>query len=208
MNREFLSPAVFVYTDGAVSFGQDALALARFCNPTAADTACDLGTGCGVIPLLWAAEDRLPHRVLAVERERVPAALAARSVSENGLFPRITVEETDWNALPAAYNGTFSLVSCNPPYFKRGNGKVSPNPLRAAARTEEDDRALPRLMQTAARLLTADGRFCFCIRPEREADVIAALDGAALQLTNQTPLANENGEEWLTLYCAKRRNAP
>ena len=196
---------MFVYTDGAVTFGQDAVALARFCAPTPADIACDLGTGSGVIPLLWAAENRLPQTVLAVERFSPAAALAAQSVFENGLSDRITVRESDWNDLPAAFDGRFTLVSCNPPYFKRDNGKISANPARAAARTEENGEALPRLCNTAARLLAPDGRFCVCMRPERAGDVAAALEAAGLKLENSAPLENENGA-WLMLYSAKRRN--
>ena len=206
MKQEFLSDAVFVYTDGAVTFGQDALALARFCEATSADTAADLGTGCGIVPLLWAAEDRLPETVLAVERFAPAATLAALSVAENGLAARVTVREGDWNDLPASLNGRFSLVSCNPPYFKRESGKLSPDPARAAARTEENDNALPRLFKTAARLLAPDGRFCFCMRPERQNDVTAALEAADLMLLKTAPLENEN-DAWLTLYSAKRRNA-
>lgn len=206
MNKERLSDTVCVYTDGAVTFGQDALALARFCEATPADTAADLGTGSGVIPLLWAAEGRLPKTVLAVERFAPAAALAARSVAENGLADRITVEPRDWNDLPATLDGRFTLVSCNPPYFKRDSGKLSPDPARAAARTEDNDAALPRLFNTAARLLAPDGRFCFCMRPERQNDVATALDAAGLILIHTATLENENGA-WLTLYSAKRRNA-
>lgn len=205
MKREFLSDTVFVYTDGAVTFGQDAVALARFCNPTPADKAADLGTGCGILPLLWAAEKCLPKTVLAVERFSPAAALAAQSIAENGLSDRITVREGDWNDLPATLDGRFTLVCCNPPYFKRENGKISQNPARAAARTEENGAALPRLCNTAARLLAPDGRFCFCMRPEREGDVAAALKAADLELETSAPLENEHGA-WLILYSAKRRN--
>lgn len=205
MKQEFLSDRVFVYTNGAVTFGQDALALARFCNPAPADAAADLGTGSGVIPLLWAAENRLPARVVAVERFAPAAALAAKTVADNELSDRITVRESDWNDLPATLNGQFTLVCCNPPYFTHGGGKISDDPARAAARTEENDEALPRLMKTAARLLAKDGRFCFCMRPERRSDVETALEAADLELEKSAPLENNNGA-WLMLYSAKRRN--
>ena len=35
------------------TFGTDALLLAFFSAPRPGDTACDLGTGCGVIPFCW-----------------------------------------------------------------------------------------------------------------------------------------------------------
>ena len=34
-------------------FGTDAFLLSDFANVRRRDTACDLGTGCGIIPLLW-----------------------------------------------------------------------------------------------------------------------------------------------------------
>ena len=132
-------------------------------------------------------------------------SLAARSVVANGLSDRITVQRADWNDMPDSLNGQFTLISCNPPYFKKNKGKRSPDPLRAAARTEENDEALPRLVKTAARLLSPDGRFCFCMRPERADDVTAALEAADLELVNSAPLENEHGA-WLILYSAKRRN--
>ena len=206
MKQEWLSDRVFVYTDGAVTFGQDALALARFCNPTPADVAVDLGTGCAILPLLWAAENTLPRQTLAVDRLAPAVALATRAVEENHLADRIRVVDSDWNTLPATLDGTATLLSCNPPYFKQHGGKISPDPARAAARTEEDDTALPRLMQTAARLLSKNGRFCFCMRPERQEDVKTALANASLFIETKTALVHESGEEWLTLFCAKRRN--
>ncbi len=205
MNCEFLSDCIFVYTDTDISFGQDALRLARFARPSSDDIVCELGTGCGVIPLLWAAENCLPAHVVAVEREPSAAALATRSLSENGLLDRIDIVCADWNDLPATFNGQFSVVVSNPPFFKQGEGKRSPHPLRAAARTEENDNALPKLMKTAARLLSPNGRFCFCMRSARRNDVLSALFDAKLAVVEEQTL-DTNGKKELTLFCTKRRN--
>ena len=35
------------------TFGTDAILLANFAAPKRKDTLCDMGTGCGIIPLLW-----------------------------------------------------------------------------------------------------------------------------------------------------------
>ena len=35
------------------TFGTDAVLLASFAKPSIKQIACDLGTGCGIIPMLW-----------------------------------------------------------------------------------------------------------------------------------------------------------
>ncbi|MEI3015460.1 MAG: hypothetical protein V8T36_12655 [Ruthenibacterium lactatiformans] len=54
-------------------FGQDALLLAHFCRVRRAEAVCDLGTGCGVIPLRW--HDR-GHRGPCLALDIAPGAVA------------------------------------------------------------------------------------------------------------------------------------
>ena len=85
--REELGNGVFALVSDSFSFGMDALLLARFalnCAPGAANAA-DLGTGCGVISLLWAAQRPL-LKISALELQAEGAALAARAAEENGIL--------------------------------------------------------------------------------------------------------------------------
>lgn len=51
------------------------------------------------------------------------AALASRSVTENGLAGRIRVHLADWTSLPPSFEaGGFDRVVCNPPYFAPASG--------------------------------------------------------------------------------------
>ena len=50
---EALSKDMKIYVSDAHIFTSDAIVLADFCAPRHKDKCCDLGTGNGIIPLLW-----------------------------------------------------------------------------------------------------------------------------------------------------------
>lgn len=180
MTFESIGGTLAAAVDEHCRISEDGVLLARFSAPTATDTACDLGTGNGLIPLCWCRREP-PAHITAVEREEAFAALAQAAIDRFSLHGRITLVRADWNdeaAMPEA--GTMTLVTCNPPYFPCGSSRPSPDPLRRAARHEDDPQLLGRLCIAAKRLLTPRGRFCLCHRPERLDDVLAAVRGAEL----------------------------
>ncbi len=154
------------------TFGTDALLLAAFAEARPNEHVCDLGTGCGIIPLLLHRTSPAPT-IDAVELSPKAAALARQSILQNGLAERITVHEQDWRSLtlPA---GAYDRVICNPPYFPESSGKAALSPARRLAR-QEQGHTLTDVTAAAARLLRNGGHFVLCHRPERLADVIAAL---------------------------------
>ncbi len=172
MHKEQLPNGHTVWVDEHCTFGTDALELAAFAQVSHGERVCDLGTGCGVIPILWQT-NRAQPTVDGVEIYPPAAALAAKSVEENGLSDRITIYCDDWRTVPLE-SGRYDRVVCNPPYFSAGSGKVSDHPARRLARHEEDD-TLSSVIKTAARLLKTGGHFCLCHRPERMVDVFVLL---------------------------------
>lgn len=179
---------------------EDGILLARFAAPSPDDIVCDLGTGNGIIPLYWCRRHP-PAQITAVEREPAFAALAGTAIDRFALQDRIALLETDWNdvsSMPA--DGSMTLVTCNPPYFRYGASRPSPDTLRRAARQEDAPDVLLKLCCTAKRLLAANGRFCLCHRPERLADVFAALTEAGSSPRRlQFVHAREGDAPWLFL---------
>ena len=51
---EYLKPDFGLVVSPLHTFGTDAVLLSHFAAPKRQDTACDLGTGCGIIPMLGA----------------------------------------------------------------------------------------------------------------------------------------------------------
>ena len=75
-------------------FSIDAVLLAHFADPRSGDKVLDLGTGCGIIPLILAY--RQPQiSIYGVEVQTALAKLAVTNVEENQLEDRITVLCTD-----------------------------------------------------------------------------------------------------------------
>lgn len=155
-------------------FWTDTVLLANFAQPRKNDIACDLGCGCGTIPLIWSREI-LPKSVLAVEIQKEAYDMAQRSIIHNRLEDRISVVNADLRNLegvvPAA---EFSLVVCNPPYKAEGTGIVNPDNSLKAVR-HESECTIDDIAACASRLLQFGGRLCICQRPERLPDITEAM---------------------------------
>ena len=60
VKREPLGNGYFVNVTPHHTFGTDAVVLRNFANPKKKDLLVDLGTGCGIIPLLMLRDGMLP----------------------------------------------------------------------------------------------------------------------------------------------------
>lgn len=196
--------------DAAVSetagFGVDAFLLARFAAPRPGERIADLGTGCGILPLLFLKDPSIPW-VSGLELQEEAVALARLSLQRNGWEDRAEIVQGDW-ASPPLPRESYRLVVCNPPYFPPGSGRRSEAPQAELARHERPG-TLRQVTAAAARLLQYGGRFCLCHRPQRLADVLEALRGAGLELKRLRPVQQREGEApWLLLIEAKKGGNP
>ena len=180
IRREPLGDGVYVYCDDIHRFSVDSILLARFAAPRAHERACDLGSGCGIIPMLWA-RDGGPTVCDAVEIQPQAVSLLDRAVKEQGLRQRIHPHCADLRGLEGVLPaGGYDIVSCNPPFFAAGSGKSSPHSSLAVVR-EEICCTLEEVAAAAARLLHPGGRFSLCHRPERLCDLMVVLRAAHIE---------------------------
>ncbi len=155
-------------------FSIDALLLAHFADPHPRDRIIDLGTGCGVIPLILVFR-RKAEAVTGVEVQPALADLARRNAALNRFSNRIKIWEKNFKELAEDTNrGTFDLVLSNPPYRKVGSGRVNPLEEKALAR-HEILATLEDVLRTAHHLLKNKGRFCLIYPAARTADVFQLL---------------------------------
>lgn len=159
-------------------FSLDPLLLVDFARP-AVGRGVDLGCGCGIMALLMARLSPQIH-VTGVELQERMADLARRNVELNGLSSRVEIVASDilhlGGVLPA--NG-FDLVVANPPYRRRGEGRVSPRAGRDLAR-HESSATLADFLAVAKRLVRPGGRVCFIHHPERLVELICLATAAKL----------------------------
>ena len=82
ISLEPLGCGVEIYVSKNHTFGTDAVLLSNFANPKKSDRAVDLGTGCGIIPLLWLRDKAVAS---AVGLEISPEAVALANAFECGV---------------------------------------------------------------------------------------------------------------------------
>lgn len=172
---ERLSDTIYVQTGDVHRFGTDAFLLADFASPRKKDIVCDLGTGCGIIPMLF--QKRQPPKTVYgvdIQQDAIEQFKAALAVSEVG--GEVIPVCADLKNLPADILpfGRFDAVTCNPPYKVSGGGVLSEAPGEQIARHETlctiDD-----VCRAACRLLKFSGKLYICQRPERLCDVMLAM---------------------------------
>jgi tRNA1(Val) A37 N6-methylase TrmN6 len=153
-------------------FSIDAVLLSLFATIRPGDVVIDLGTGCGVVPLILLMTKPVGH-VFGLDVQEGLISLAARNARLNGLEKRMGVVRGDIRHRPFA-PGIANLVVCNPPYRKMKSGRINPDPQKAIARheimTSPDD-----FLRAAATLLIKKGRFALVYPAVRLAEMLVRL---------------------------------
>lgn len=153
-------------------FSVDPLLLCDFAGVRGGERVIDLGTGCGIMPLVLA-RCRADVHIVGVEYQEMMAELARRNVKVNGLDGRITVLEEDVVALKRHFPvSSVDLVISNPPYRRPRTGKVSPRTGRDRAR-HESTATLTDFLSVAKYLVKPSGRICFIYHPSRLAELLS-----------------------------------
>lgn len=177
-----------IQNPGWFCFGLDAVLLSDFAEILRGEQGLDLCTGGGVIPLLLSAK---AEETLLTGIELFPevAEMAERSVLLNDLASRIKILTGDICCLPEveartgmALSHRFQVVTVNPPYRKKNQGRLSPCPLVAAAKAE----VYCDLTQVAAAIaatMTQTGRFYLVYPYERLGELLTVLEEKQLQVT-------------------------
>lgn len=152
-------------------FGMDAVLLADFASGAPEGTVIDLGTGTGVIPMLMQARGKGRH-FTGLEIQAYSADMASRSVRLNGLESSIAIVQGDVRDVRSLFPaGSFSAVTCNPPYIKGKHGLENEQTPKNIAR-HEVLMELADAVRAASYLLCEGGSFAMVHKPFRLAEII------------------------------------
>lgn len=209
---ESLSDSIKVCVSPEHRFGTDAFLLANFAAPRHKDIVCDLGTGCGIIPMALA-KNYQPKQIVGVDIQQQAIEQFQLSIEHSDLEESITAIHADLKDI-VEVNSTsltphsFDVVTCNPPYKAGNTGILSELTAEQIARHEVlctiDD-----VCKAAGKLLKYGGRLCLCQRPERLADVITAMKNANIEPKRLRFVAkNSNTAPWLFLIEGKKHSKP
>ncbi|SFX54625.1 tRNA1(Val) (adenine(37)-N6)-methyltransferase [Ruminococcus sp. XPD3002] len=204
---EKLTDKIYVCASSDHRFGTDAFLLADFSQYRQKDKACDLGTGCGIIPLIMQ-KYRPPQVTYAVDIQEgaiEQLRLGLEKSETSGIVPICADLKELWEDAPI---GQLDLVTCNPPYKVNNAGFQSVITAQKIARHEIlctiDD-----VCAAAKKLLKYGGRLCVCNRPERLSDVIFAMKNNDIE-PKRLRFVSKNPDEapWLFLIEGKKGSKP
>ena len=204
---EKLTDKIYVCASNEHRFGTDAFLLADFSQYRQKDKVCDLGTGCGIIPLIM--QKKMPPQIIyAVDIQENAVAqlkLGIEKSGVSGIIPICADMRELWENAPL---GQLDLVICNPPYKAVNAGIESVITSQKIARHEImcniDD-----VCRCSSKLLKFGGRLCVCNRPERLADVICAMRNNGIE-PKRIRFVSKNPESspWLFLIEGKKGSKP
>jgi len=173
---------VFSQPRDGYRFSSDSVALAEFAQSGTNEVILDLCSGCGVVPILmW---QRRPFRkAIGVETDAELVALARENVAHFQLEDRVQILRADvrslsWEDLvpfsPSISASRFDVITCNPPYWPLGTGRINPTSQKATAR-HEISLALGELLSAGGRFLKPGGRLYLAHLEARQAEILSGL---------------------------------
>lgn len=200
---EPLGNSMQIVVSSSHTFGTDAILLASFASIKRKDVACDMGTGCGIIPLIWCKGQT--NSVTAIDIQPKAVSQLQKSIDLNLIEGRITPVECDLRNLKGKVeSGTFDLVTMNPPYKPVGAGIESISEAERIARHEVTC-TIDDAVSAAAKMLKFGGRFCMCHRPERLCDIIVSMRQGGIEVKRIRFVCEKEGKApWLVLVEGKR----
>ncbi|MBE6857531.1 MAG: methyltransferase [Ruminococcus sp.] len=204
---EKLNDKIYVCASSDHRFGTDAFLLAHFSEYRQKDKACDLGTGCGIIPLIMQ-KSRPPQITYAVDIQEgaiEQLKLGMERSETSGIVPVCADLKELWEGAPL---GQLDLVTCNPPYKAVNAGYESVITAQRIARHEIMCNIYD-VCESASKLLKFGGRLCVCNRPERLSDVIDAMKKSGIE-PKRLRFVSKNPDEapWLFLIEGKKGSKP
>lgn len=204
---EKLNDKIYVCASTDHRFGTDAFLLAHFSEYRQKDKACDLGTGCGIIPLIMQ-KSRPPQITYAVDIQEgaiEQLKLGMERSETTGIVPVCADLKELWKGAPL---GQLDLVTCNPPYKAANAGYESVITAQRIARHEIMCNIYD-VCEAASKLLKYGGRLCVCNRPERLSDVMHAMKSNDIE-PKRLRFVSKNPDEapWLFLIEGKKGSKP
>ncbi len=159
--------------DSGYRYSIEPFLLAHFSTLAPGHKVLDVGTGCGIIPLLMIfREPKL--EITGIEIQDSAAEIAKKNVSKNQMPVKIikgNFLDMDSNPPPEQ----FDLIVSNPPYRKINSGRTNPDPEKAIAR-HELKLNMQGLLDKAKALLKKDGHIILTYPPIRLLETMRELE--------------------------------
>jgi tRNA1Val (adenine37-N6)-methyltransferase len=161
-------------------FSIDAVILAHRVRPKPGERVVDLGTGCGIVPLIVGYRHPAIH-MFGIEIQKELADIAEINIRENGMQAKIRILCHNLQTIQLTmFQGPVDIVVSNPPFRKAASGRINPNPQRAVARHELSVTLLD-VVKAASDILKTGGVFILIYTSERLPELIQHMQTCRLE---------------------------
>lgn len=159
----------------------DSFLLANFLRCASSDKIIDLGTGCGIIPLLLYKKYH-DVTIYGIDIQEDFIKIAKENINKNSfLDQRINFIADDILNLKQRFVPEFFTVAItNPPYYRLGTGRINPQKGKATARHELSAN-LGDFLNIAFYLLKNGGKFFIIFPVDRFIELCVALRDSKLE---------------------------
>ncbi len=175
LNELLGRPLLKIYQDSDIfNFSLDSMLLASFASVgKRCKNIVDLCSGNAPIPLYLSL--RTDAKIIGVEIQEYSYELAMKSVLINHKEDQISLILGNLcDIYKKIGTDCYDLVTCNPPFFKKGSACLNPNDAKVIAR-HEVMATLDDVIKEASILLKSGGRFAMVHRPDRLVEIIDTL---------------------------------
>ena len=155
-------------------FSVEPFILAHFLNPESTSQVLDIGTGCGIIPLLLHAKYN-DLKITGIEIQRSLFQQAKNNIQNNECENSIQIFHGDFYNIKKHFSCEyFDHIVSNPPYRKMNSGRINPCSEKAIAR-HELFLSLPNLVKYSYSILKTRGNLTLTYPNARRNEVISEL---------------------------------
>ena len=172
INNQFI-----IQNDSGYRYSIEPFLLVNFSLLKPGQEVLDIGTGCGIIPLLMI--NREPQlKITGVEIQDSAVTIAKKNVTNNKKIIKIMDGDFLDNKLNFS-NEQFDLIISNPPYRKINSGRLNQNEGKAIAR-HELKLNLQKMLQKAKAFLKKGGHITLASPPIRLQETLRELENQKL----------------------------
>lgn len=200
-----LGGGIKIFVSKNYSYTMDSFLLAAYAKPSRRESVLELGCGSGAVTLSWYRYGHGPRYVQAVDVQKGACELLKKSIVANELTKFIEVCNKDFRELKGdVLPESFDRVVCNPPYHSLNSSKAAGSDEKDRARRERTG-TFQDIAKCAVTYLKFGGKFIFCHRPYRLAEVLTILRSYRMEPKRlQFVQAKKNTEAYLFLIEAKK----
>jgi tRNA1Val (adenine37-N6)-methyltransferase len=168
---------IIIQNDSGYRYSIEPFLLADFAQLLPGQTVLDIGTGCGIIPLLMVF--RQPTlKITGIEIQDAAAENAEKNISKNQMKIKIVHDDfLEWAQQQDIEK--FDLIVSNPPYRKINSGRTNPDSGKAIAR-HELKLNLPSMLDKAKPILKKGGHITLAYPPLRLQETLGELESREL----------------------------